>query len=299
MTKHLKHLQHPTMITTLILILILASSNSLGALLTKSYKKVTISNRYVHQSDSLNGWFYSPTGPGPYPSIVLLHGCAGVTDNHHNWAEKLVSWGYAALIVDSFSPRSLNSLCRAGDELWTTFNQLRPADARAALDYLASEPLADAGRVGLMGWSYGATMTLRTLRASRQGADDSPAFKAGIAFYPSCWQYRKYLQGPDAYASSAPLYILQGAEDNWTLPAHCQTFVDRAEQTPNPITLRLYAGAYHGFDDNRQLTTRVWGVRLESDQQPWGNVIIGYNKNAHRKAEQELEAILDRYLSIK
>ena len=46
-----------------------------------------------------------PDGAGPLPAMVLLQTCGGLSKGIFEWANWLKSEGYAALIVDSFSPR--------------------------------------------------------------------------------------------------------------------------------------------------------------------------------------------------
>ncbi len=275
--------------------------------LPESWQPVSIRNPLVREAESLRAWLLQPEDGSPFPAVVLLHGCAGLMARHQAWAEELVEWGYAALIVDSFENRGGRPICRAWDGVWAKYNRLRPADAAAALAYLAAEPTIDAGRVALMGWSYGATITIKTLREPVSARAKPPAdgtlpyrplhYKAGIAFYPSCWQYLRYLKGPGSYSASAPLLILQGEADNWTLPLHCRRLQNQSRNSRFPVSLRLYPDAYHGFDDRSLLIQRLWGVRLESEMQPWGNVIIGYSKSAHQAARKDVRAILERYLS--
>ena len=62
-------------------------------------------------------------GEGPFPTVVVLHGCIGITD-------RLSSWGYVALAVDSLGPRGIASRCGVG-----TLDQA--FDAYAALGYLS------------------------------------------------------------------------------------------------------------------------------------------------------------------
>ena len=62
--------------------------------------------QFVTHSDIDVERLYLPDeGDGPFPAVVLLHGCSGVAPRSRMWAEKLNSWGYATLIVDSFGPR--------------------------------------------------------------------------------------------------------------------------------------------------------------------------------------------------
>lgn len=52
----------------------------------------------------LKGRLTKPKGDGPFPAIVLLHGCRGITAYLEPWVERLVKWGYVALQVDSLEP---------------------------------------------------------------------------------------------------------------------------------------------------------------------------------------------------
>src|ERR1700689_4665123 len=45
-----------------------------------------------------------PDGKGPFPAVIVLHGCDGIRAQETGWASRLNSWGYAALVVDSFKP---------------------------------------------------------------------------------------------------------------------------------------------------------------------------------------------------
>ena len=60
---------------------------------------------------TLNGRLLRPPdGDGPFPAVVLLHGCDGMhnddpwVENHH------LRWGYVLLEVDSFGPRGMTRL---------------------------------------------------------------------------------------------------------------------------------------------------------------------------------------------
>jgi len=66
---------------------------------------------------------YLPPGNGPFPAVLVMHSCSGITDNTRSWASRLVGWGYAAVIVDSFGPRNQRRICDSLD--------LIPVDLRA------------------------------------------------------------------------------------------------------------------------------------------------------------------------
>jgi hypothetical protein len=50
---------------------------------------------------TLTGKLTKPQGDGPFPAVVLMHGCTGIAKNQDEWVERLASWGYVALQVDS------------------------------------------------------------------------------------------------------------------------------------------------------------------------------------------------------
>jgi dienelactone hydrolase len=89
-----------------------------------------------------------PDGEGPFPAVVVLHGCAGYFGTMPTLADRLKSWGYAALAVDSLGPRGIADQCGA------LFIE-QAIDAYAPLNYLSRQPFVDPGRVAVLGFSMG------------------------------------------------------------------------------------------------------------------------------------------------
>jgi dienelactone hydrolase len=195
----------------------------------------------------LDGVLVLPDGPGPFPALVMLHGCTGLRTRTgaiqrklRFWAEHLRGLGYASLLVDSFTARGIDEVC-TGRHMLSPVRD-RADDARGALRYLQGRPEVHADRVGLLGWSNGAAATLSVLFDEGSAARD---FRAAVAFYPNC--ARKYPGGPE-FRPYAPLYVLVGALDDWTPAAPCMTLVDRARAAGAPIAIKVYPGAHHAFD---------------------------------------------------
>ena len=185
----------------------------------------------------LTGRLKKPTGDGPFPAIVLLHGCGGIQPKRdHLWAERLSGWGYVTLQVDSFLPRGLSNVCTYSGKNSTDIIQKRISDAFDTKQYLAGLPFVDRSRIAVMGWSHGGLTTLQTVYRTT----DDP-FRAAIAFYPSC---RRPLTG-----LNAPLLILIGEKDDWTPAAQCVAAMPRpADPVASDVMLKVYPGAYHAFD---------------------------------------------------
>lgn len=183
----------------------------------------------------LRGQIKKPTGDGPFPAVILLHGCGGIAPTRDNrWIEKLVNLGYVTLQVDSFGPRGILSVCTYSGNDAIDIIRRRVTDAYDAKRYLAELPYVDRQRIAVMGWSHGG---LTTLQALYQEKEDP--FRAAIAFYPSC-------QWP-LINMNAPLLILIGAADDWTPASRCESMLPKEKTSPEVI-LKVYPGAYHGFD---------------------------------------------------
>lgn len=177
-----------------------------------------------------------PDGPGPFPAVILLHGCGGLSGRGTLWAERLRAWGYLSLRVNSLAARGLKRVCGGGS--------LRPEeripDVLAALAYLRTRPDVAGRQVALMGWSHGGSATLATL--GNAPAEPAEGFRAAIAFYPSCRRIRPW-------RTKTPTLILIGEADDWTAPGPCLALVDRQRRAGLDVTRVTYPGAYHGFDN--------------------------------------------------
>jgi dienelactone hydrolase len=225
----------------------------------------------------LAGEMYRPDGGGPFPALVLLHGCGGIDARDRRWAEMLAEWGYLTLLVDSFTARGHKNVCDQPIKVDPQYARL--PDAYAAQSYLAAQPFVDRTRIGVMGWSHGATTILYAvddlyLHLPRIKPD---AFKVAISFYPFCLNR--------LFQLNTALLILIGEEDDWTPAARCQKMqIDSG--TPHGVTLRVYPGAYHGFDGLRPRGTYL-------------GHIIGRHAEAAAKSIEEVKAFLSAHLPTK
>jgi dienelactone hydrolase len=231
----------------------------------------------------LAGRLYRPPGEGPFPAIVMLHGCSGLwaksgepTASVIFWAEHFRDRGYMTLLVDSFGPRGEKDICTQMVRRVSEATA-RPQDAHAALRWLGSRKDVDAGRVHVMGWSNGGTATLHALRPDAPGRDPRGLqFRSGVAFYPGCAALAKM-----EYRPSTPILIQAGAADDWTPARHCEALVEHAP--PGTVEIDVYAGAFHSFDRVGQPVRERPGVR--NLNRPGGRgATVGTNPEARDKA---------------
>jgi fermentation-respiration switch protein FrsA (DUF1100 family) len=125
-------------------------------------------------------------GGAPYPAVDVLHGCNGMFGHSAVIADRLSSWGYVTLAVDSLGPRVIGIANRCGRGLPD-----QAFDAYAALRYLLQLDFVDPARVAVFGQSMGGETALHA-------ADHDPAaqffterFRAVIAYYPTATSRRQ------------------------------------------------------------------------------------------------------------
>jgi dienelactone hydrolase len=172
-----------------------------------------------------------PDGKGPFPATILLHGSLGFDKHYDGWAERLASWGYVALLLDSFGPRGQSGL---SDPPST-----RAQDIFYAKSYLSELPFVDPRRIGVIGWSQRGSSALAALSTRFASHQKEYPLRAVVTFYPYCF---RALAGLDF-----PLLILIGELDDRSPVAICMERMPR-NRTPNEVILKVYPRAYHGFD---------------------------------------------------
>jgi dienelactone hydrolase len=128
----------------------------------------------------LRGLLVRPEGNGPFPAVILLHGCDGIQPFQERWTEDLAAWGYVALLVDSHSPRGIGDDCRN----WPPTANSRAFDAYGAQRYLRGLPDVDAARVGVLGWDTGGGAAMAVLEVKGVQQFVPERFAAGVALYP-------------------------------------------------------------------------------------------------------------------
>ena len=196
----------------------------------------------------LVGRLYRPEGQGPFPAIVMLHGCSGLwgkggepTASFAFWAEHFRARGYMALLLDSFGPRGEREICTQEKRRVSPAKD-RPRDAYAALAWLGARADVDSGRVDLIGWSNGGAAVLHTVKAGAPGRLEGGArFRAAVAFYPGCADLAKA-----PFRPTGPLLIQSGGADDWTPARYCETLA--AGAPAGSVEIDVYPGAHHSFD---------------------------------------------------
>ena len=184
------------------------------------------------------------------PVVVVLHGGGGIHGHEERWLSVFNSMGLATFMVDSNWPRRK---CKK------TFKKAIPncndvhrgitriVDARRALELLSKHPRIDPARIGCIGSSLGGVGCLYQSVKRFQKTWGAPGleFAASVPMYPVC--NFKYIE--DDEMSEEPIRIHIGDLDQYGSAESCVKYVERLHLKGKDITITVYPGIHHGFDE--------------------------------------------------
>ena len=215
--------------------------------------------------------FKLPAGKGPFPAVIVLHGCGGRGASQLIWARRLNGWGYAALIPDSLTPRGVKRVCESAAQKLVT-PQDRVGDVGSAVVWLRTQPEIDPARIAVLGLSHGGATAVRATEQKYAGF----GLRAAIDYYGPCVD-------PAAHGD-VPLLVLAGEADDWGHPAsRCKAF-GLALKPGQPFEIYAYPGVYHAFDNPDM-------VRMVNNSH-----IMEYDEAAAKDSFVRVHAFLNRYV---
>ena len=267
-------------------------TNILGTVRAAEPEKIIFTSNNSKAS-VLVGYLYRPTGSGPFPAVVALHGCGGlftksgrIQARNVDWADQMTAAGIAVLFPDSFNPRGVSQVCtlKRAERPVVPFG--RSFDANGAADWLATQPFIDKSRLALLGWSHGGSAVLWSVRGGAEPRITD--FKTAIAFYPGC---RVPLEST-TWTPRLPLKIFMGSADDWTPPQPCR---DLAKKHNVPMT--EYPGAYHAFDAPNSPVRVREGLGMTADGS--GKAHVGTDPAARAASIAEVMATLKAAFGMK
>jgi len=245
---------------------------------------ITIPVDWQGRQIEISGLFEKPSGPGPFPMLILLHGCGGndayAQNRSEMWGELLRQQGYATLIVDSFAARGYTTVCN--NATLVPYRD-RAEDIFAAAYMLAARSDVRADRIGVVGFSHGggtaldAAVDYDKLKPWRERLSSRGKIVAVVGFYPGC----RETQDKDFIV---PVLIMVGDSDDWTPARYCVGRTGGVAQGVPPLRLEVYPGAFHDFDVDRP-------ERLSNNHK------LGYNAAAAQDARRQVIDFLRQYMN--
>jgi dienelactone hydrolase len=222
---------------------LLAALTTLASGASAGRQNVDIPTQHIPLSrlpdGNLSAVLIIPDGRGPFPAVILLHGCGGLSSNQTIWANRVRDWGYAALILDSFAARGVRTVCAPSMQPLVTPRD-RAGDVLSAALYLRTLPMIDGARIAVLGNSHGgataAFVTRREYDVLYPGL-----LAAAVDYYGPCRSAVDH--------GHVPLLALAGEADDWGSSAqNCRAF-GAALRPDQPFEIFTYPDVVHAFDN--------------------------------------------------
>jgi len=222
----------------------------------------------------ITGVLARPAGSGPFPAVLVLHGCAGLGPLEHVVIAELAREGYVSLAIDTLKPQGVPNACEGAVK-----GAVRTSAgyAAASLTWLGAQPYVRASELGVVGYSMGAIEILDLIDPFAAHAPP-PGLRVAVAYYPSC-------RARDGAAVTIPLLILDGDADDWTPPGPCRDLAEAAVAAGKTVEITTYPGATHNFNTPRDQDVVYLGHHIR------------YDGAAADDAREKTKAFLRRFLS--
>ena len=195
-----------------------------------------------------DGKLYLPAHAGAkVPVVLFLPGTDGVDQRFDFHRPGLLAAGIGVFEIDTKTGIFTGEKDRPENAFFEPI-------AFGALKALQAHPRIDPARIGAMGWSAGATVSVSVGYRSAVGkylVSGEPPFAAHVGLYGGCTQQRVALTG-------APILVLQGTVDTHVPVARCRTFAKNF--SAGPVSYVEYPDVHHGFDKegiDRDLNGRI------------------------------------------
>jgi carboxymethylenebutenolidase len=211
---------------------------------TISFTDQRIKAKYVEYpspggtSGTMRGYLVQPSGPGPFPAVLVIHENRGLNPYIEDVARRAATEGFLALAPDGLSPvGGYPGNDDDGRALQAGLDQAKlRTDMVNSARYLKTLALST-GKLGVTGFCWGGGTT--NFLAVTLGAD----MKAGVPFYGAAAETSRV---PDI---KAPL-LIQYAENDERINAMWPAFEAALKAAGVPYEMHMYPGTQHGFHNN-------------------------------------------------
>jgi dipeptidyl aminopeptidase/acylaminoacyl peptidase len=223
----------------------------------------------------VHGWVVRPTGPGPHPVLLMIH---GGPQSQYGWrlfdeAQVYAGAGYAVVMGN---PRGSSGYGRAhARSIIGNVGEISAVDLLALLDAALEAPDLDASRVGVLGGSHGGYMTTwlaahhgsRFRAAVSERAVNAPDSFTGSSDVGWCFADDLYgsdpaqqaVQAPLAYADriDVPMLIIHSEQD-WRCPVEqAQRLFVALKRRGARVEMLLFPGEGHEMSRSGRPSHRV------------------------------------------
>ena len=196
---------------------------------------------------SVAGKLSAPLEGAPVPGVLICHGSDGVDGRGAFHAEALNAAGIATFEIDMWAARGVG---RGAANRPRSVPETLP-DAFAAAAFMARQPEIDAGRIGILGFSWGGVVSLLTATRRWRAAlgAGAPPLVGHAALYPVCWSYGSVPGFSLDELTGEAILIQAGDADTYDDPDGLDQLLARLPPASRGLIRGItHQGAGHAFD---------------------------------------------------
>ena len=187
---------------------------------------------------------FRPSGVGPFPAVVVLHGAAGLMDYYLSVAEDLARSGFVAVIgcYQAGTAQTIGTeLCADATPEAEWISDPASNCGKDLISFAGALEGVDSKRIGIYGMSRGG-------HAALWAASTGASVQAVVVDAPA---HAPLIAGPSAKTLvvldglSAPLLMMHGTADRVIPADQSREYENAAKARGKPITVEYYEGAGH------------------------------------------------------
>lgn len=233
---------------------------------------VTQTVQYQHENATLEGYLaYDDSVSGKRPVVLVVHEWKGLDDYAKKRTEQLAQLGYLGFAIDMYGKG-----LRAKDHeeaaqlsgVYRNDRNLMRSRAKAALDFIQQNELADPNRIAAIGYCFGGTTVLEMARAGF-------ALKGVASFHGALDTPVPAKEGE----MKSKVMVFHGANDSFVKSEQLDAFKDEMKNAKADWQLVIFSDAVHSFT-----------VPGAGDDPSKG---IAYNKKADERSWEMLKLFLN------
>lgn len=219
---------------------------------TDQYEGMIAETTAIHSDngESILAYFARPTGPGPFPGVVLTHHAPGWSDWYKEWTRKFASIGYSAICPDLYgrvaqgTPEDVGARVRA--EGGVPDAQV-VGDLLGAVAFLKSLPTSN-GKVGMIGSCSGGRHTFLAACQTDQLDAAVDLWGGGVVMAEADLTDKRPVSPVTMTKDlGCPLLGLFGNDDKTPSPEQVDIHEAALKEHGKEYEFHRYDGAGHGF----------------------------------------------------
>ena len=204
---------------------------------------------------------------GPRPSVIIIHGGWGYSDNVRAQAERLASSGYVGYAVDMYGMGPVTTHLeddRGARQLLEDNPLLRAMRFNLAVERLKQHPRVDPERISAIGYCWGGEVILEMARAGFRF--DALITFAGILSTAN--------PAPAGYVSPRIL-VLHGDSDPYAPPEQVEAFRSEMTAAAADFEIVVYPDVEHAFSQPYAREANMDGIAYdeEADNDSWNRML--------------------------